>query len=148
MRPKTLFGFGFIALFGFFVVTSFGAQVGGYENFAQAEESGRRAHVVGTWEKGMPMTYDPAQNVFSFHMADEAGTVRRVVYPNPKPANFEDADNVVVEGRMEGEAFVAEHILVKCPSKYNDGRDIQGAAPVQTVSSPSATPAPTSGGAY
>jgi len=56
------------------------------------------------------------------------GVVRQVVYPNPKPANFEDAEQVVVNGRMEGDVFVAEHILVKCPSKYNDERGLEGMA--------------------
>jgi cytochrome c-type biogenesis protein CcmE len=128
MRAKTLFGFGFLALFGFLVVNSFGEQVSGYEAFAEAAESGQTAHVVGTWIEDRPTAYDPTTNRFSFWMQDEAGTVRQVVYPNPKPANFEDAEKVVVNGRMDGEVFVAEHILVKCPSKYNDARGLEGTA--------------------
>jgi cytochrome c-type biogenesis protein CcmE len=65
-------------------------------------------------------------------MKDENGLIRQVHYPNPKPANFEDAEQVVVEGQMEGDVFVAEHILIKCPSKYNDEREFQDAAPAQT----------------
>ena len=49
----------------------------------------------------------------------------RVVYNNPKPANFEDAESVVVEGKMNGDVFEAEYILVKCPSKYNDTRSLE-----------------------
>lgn len=136
MRPKTFLGIAFVGLFGYLVVDSFGSQVSGYETFTQAEE-GRRAHVVGTWVEAEPATYDPDRNVFSFTMADEDGTARRVVYANPKPASFEDAEQVVVEGRMAGDVFEAEHILVKCPSKYNDGREFEeGAPPVQTVSAP------------
>ncbi|MDX1419876.1 MAG: cytochrome c maturation protein CcmE [Rubricoccaceae bacterium] len=126
MRTKTLLGLGFLAVFGFLVVSSFGEQVGGYEAFAEAAESGRTAHVVGVWLEDRPTTYDPAANQFSFWMADEEGAVRRVVYPNPKPANFEDAEQVVVNGRMAGEVFAADHILVKCPSKYNDERGLEG----------------------
>ncbi|HLT46311.1 MAG TPA: cytochrome c maturation protein CcmE [Rubricoccaceae bacterium] len=128
MRTKTLFGFGLLAVFGFLVVSSFGEQVAGYEDFTQAAASGRTAHVVGTWLEDRPTTYDPAANRFSFWMADGGGVVRQVVYPNPKPANFEDAEQVVVNGRMEGDVFVAEHILVKCPSKYNDERGLEGMA--------------------
>lgn len=126
MNTKTLFGIGFIAVFGFLVVNSFGEQVGGYEAFAEATESGRTAHVVGVWLEDRPTTYDPAANTFSFWMEDEEGSVRQVVYPNPKPANFEDAEQVVVNGRMAGETFAADHILVKCPSKYNDERGLEG----------------------
>ena len=128
MRTKTLFGFGFLALFGFLVVNSFGEQVAGYEAFAEAAESGHTAHVVGTWLEARPTVYDPAANRFSFWMEDEEGAVRQVVYANPKPANFEDAEQVVVNGRMEDGVFVAEHILVKCPSKYNDERGLEGMA--------------------
>ena len=124
MRPKTLLGLAFVGVFGFFVVTSFSQQVSGYETFTQAEESGRRAHVVGEWLEGAPSRYDPDRNVFTFVMADEDGTARRVVYANPKPASFEDAEQVVVEGQMAASGdFEAEHILVKCPSKYNEGAE-------------------------
>ena len=129
MRPKTILGLALIAVFGFLVVNSFGQQVAGYEDFAAAAENGRRAHVVGTWVKAQPAAYDPGANRFSFYMADEQGAVRQVVYANPKPANFEDAEQVVVDGHMDGEVFVAENILVKCPSKYNDGREFEQAQP-------------------
>ncbi|MEL6614358.1 MAG: cytochrome c maturation protein CcmE [Bacteroidota bacterium] len=129
MTPKTILLLSLIGVFGFFVVKSFSSQVGGYETFTEAEESGRRAHVVGMWLGDYPRTYDPATNTFTFTMADENGEVRQVVYANPKPANFEDAEKVVVDGRMEGDVFTAEHILVKCPSKYNDGREFEEAEP-------------------
>ena len=134
MRPKTLLGLAAIGLFGFFVLSSFGEQVSGYESFTQAAESGRSAHVVGTWVESEPTAYDPARNVFTFTLADEDGVRRRVVYPDHKPASFEDAETVVVQGRVEGEVFQAEHILVKCPSKYNDGREFETETPTRTVS--------------
>jgi cytochrome c-type biogenesis protein CcmE len=61
--------------------------------------------------------------------------VRKVRYPNPKPANFEQAEQVVVEGRMDGQAFAADHILVKCPSKYNDAKGLK-----QTQAGPPGAP--------
>ena len=129
MRPKTFVGLACIGVFGFLVVDSFGSQVSGYESFTQAAESGRRAHVVGTWLRDAETAYDPDRNVFSFSMTDDDGVVRRVVFADPKPANFEDAEKVVVEGQMAGDVFEAEHILVKCPSKYNDGREFERAEP-------------------
>lgn len=129
IRPKTFVGLACIGVFGFLVVDSFGSQVSGYESFTEATASGRRAHVVGTWLRSAETAYDPDRNVFSFSMADDDGTVRRVVFADPKPANFEDAEKVVVEGQMAGDVFEAEHILVKCPSKYNDGREFERAEP-------------------
>ena len=129
MRPKTFVGLACIGVFGFFVVDSFGSQVSGYESFAEASASGRRAHVAGTWLRDRPTTYDPDRNLFTFSMTDDAGVARQVVFADPKPANFEDAEKVVVEGQMAGDVFEAEHILVKCPSKYNDGREFERAEP-------------------
>ncbi|MGB3545082.1 cytochrome c maturation protein CcmE [Rubrivirga sp.] len=139
MRPTTLLGIAFVGIFGFLVVTSFGEQVAGWETFEDATVSGRKAHVVGTWVRDAPSSYDPSRNVFTFTMADTAGTVRPVMYSNPKPANFEDAERVVVQGQMaaDGSAFQAEHILVKCPSKYNDGREFEDAQPGMPVTTTS-----------
>ncbi len=106
---------------------NFGSQVGGYMSFDQASGSDAKAHVVGTWVEDMPTQYDRGANVFVFHMRDEQGNVRRVRYNNPKPANFEEATQIVVEGYAQEDAFVANHILVKCPSKYNDSRGLQQA---------------------
>ncbi|ARA93382.1 MAG: cytochrome c maturation protein CcmE [Bacteroidetes bacterium] len=120
MKPKTIVGLTLMVGFASLLLLNFGEQVGGYMDFTQAAETGARAHVVGYWVEEQPVRYDQQRNVFSFHMRDEHGTVREVHYLNPKPANFEDAEKLVVEGSMQGDVFVAEHILVKCPSKYND----------------------------
>ena len=90
-------------------------------DFTEASTSGANAHVVGKWVKANAYTYDNATNTFAFDMQDQKGKVIRVVYRDLKPANFEDAEQVVVEGKMlQNGQFEAEHILVKCPSKYND----------------------------
>ncbi len=127
LKPKTLVGVLLIAGFSSLLFLNFGEQVGGYMNFAQAAETGQRAHVVGTWAKDQPVAYNRDRNVFSFSMLDDQGVLRRVEYANPKPANFEDAEKLVVDGYASGDVFVAEHILVKCPSKYNDTRSLETA---------------------
>ena len=132
MKLKTILGLAAMATFGSLLLFSFGEQVGGYMNFAQAEASGNKAHVVGTWANDPPMHYDRSDNIFTFHMRDEQGTVRRGRYTNPKPANFEEAEQLVVEGYARDDVFVAEHILVKCPSKYNDAKGLDGAQAART----------------
>jgi cytochrome c-type biogenesis protein CcmE len=44
----------------------------------------------------------------------------RVRYHGLKPANFEEAISIVAIGRYDGseKVFVADKLLVKCPSKY------------------------------
>lgn len=123
MKPKTLFGIVLLVGFSSLLLLNFGDQVGGYMNFDQAFETGSKAHVTGDWVKEQAFTYDRDRNVFSFHMSDDTGNIKEVEYSNPKPPNFEDADQLVVEGYVQGEIFIAESILVKCPSKYEKGLD-------------------------
>lgn len=52
----------------------------------------------------------------------------KVVYTRPKPANFEQAVSLVAIGRYDVTkgVFLADDMLVKCPSKYQEQFD-QGA---------------------
>jgi cytochrome c-type biogenesis protein CcmE len=136
MKWKSIIGLVAMAGFAGLLLMNFGNQVSGYMNFEQAADTGSKAHVVGTWVKERPTRYDRSQNVFSFYMKDQTGTVRKVRYPNPKPANFEQAEKVVVEGQMNGQAFAASHILVKCPSKYNDAKGLKKQASRSSSSAP------------
>jgi cytochrome c-type biogenesis protein CcmE len=120
MKKKNIVALSAGLVFVAVLFMNFGRSVGGYMNYAEAESSGAAAHLVGQWAQDEPFGYDPQANVFTFHMRDESGRLLRVRYPNPKPANFEDAEKLVVEGRVKDGVFEAEHILVKCPSKYND----------------------------
>ena len=122
MKLKTIIALVAIVGFTSLLVFSFGSQVGGYMTFTEAEESGARAHVVGEWVLQDQAHYDPAVDLFSFHLKDAEGNVRPVRYSNVKPASFEDAEKIVVEGHWREDVFEAEHILIKCPSKYNDER--------------------------
>lgn len=134
MKWKTIIGLAAMLGFGTLLFVNFGSQVGGYMNFKQASSTGASAHVVGTWVEGRPTQYDRTRNVFTFYMRDEAGTVRKVRYNNPKPANFEEAEQVVVQGRTQDGVFVAESILVKCPSKYNETQGLKQKAAAQSSS--------------
>jgi len=140
MKWKSILGLIAMASFAGLLLFNFGSQVGGYMNFEQADRTGSEAHVVGTWVEDRPTRYDRTENVFTFYMRDESGTVRKVRYPNPKPANFEQAEQVVVEGSMDGEAFAAQHILVKCPSKYNEQKGLQKQASRPSASTSQVAP--------
>ena len=125
MRPKTIVSLVALAGFAALLLFSFGEQVGGYMNFEEAARTGARAHVVGQWVDRDQAHYSPEMNSFSFFLQDDQGLVREVRYKDPKPASFEDAEKIVVEGHLEDDIFMADHILMKCPSKYNDERALQ-----------------------
>lgn len=107
---------------------------GEYVNFAQAREKAKTGddesfHVVGTMVKDgsgrlVDYVYDPKvdPNYFSFRLIDDKGKECKVVYLNPKPQDIERSEKLVVIGKANGDTeFVAEKILLKCPSKYQEG---------------------------
>ncbi len=119
MKPKLIIGI--IAIVGFtsLLMYNFGNSISTYVNFEQA--SGMEgAHVVGTLDDSQDYGFSMETKQFSFYMEDEAGNVRRVIYPKNKPNNFEEADKLVVIGKMQNGVFYANEMLMKCPSKYNN----------------------------
>jgi cytochrome c-type biogenesis protein CcmE len=83
--------------------------------------------VVGTWDDSRDYGFSMETMQFSFYMKDEDGNVRRVIYSKPKPNNFEQATQLVVVGEMRNNVFHANEMLMKCPSKYNDGSELLNA---------------------
>jgi cytochrome c-type biogenesis protein CcmE len=45
-----------------------------------------------------------------------------VIYHNTKPAELEQSELLVLKGKMEGDVFKCNDILLKCPSKYKDDK--------------------------
>lgn len=124
MKPKLILGI--IAIVGFtsLLMYNFGNSISTYVNFEQAGNM-NNAHVVGSWDDSKDYGFSMESKQFSFYMEDEDGNVRRVVYPKSKPNNFEEADQLVVIGEMQGEVFYAEEMLMKCPSKYNNADEAE-----------------------
>jgi cytochrome c-type biogenesis protein CcmE len=42
----------------------------------------------------------------------------KIVYTGMVPGNFDQATSVVVRGKYSDSLFIADQLLVKCPSKY------------------------------
>jgi len=127
MKPKLVIGVFSIVLFTSLLMYNFGNSISSYVNFEQAAERAN-AHVVGVWDDTQEYGFSRENMQFSFHMKDEDGNVRRVVYPRPKPNNFEEATQLVVIGEMRSNGvFHANDMLMKCPSKYNDGSELVNA---------------------
>lgn len=96
-----------------------------YADFAEAiSNPDTEYHVVGKLNKAVPVQYDPKINAdeCSFLMTDNKGVEKKVVLHKSVPQDFEKSEQIVLIGKMEGEDFHANDILMKCPSKYNDGK--------------------------
>lgn len=124
MKPKLIIGI--VAIIGFtsMVMINFGESISSYTDFESAKGK-NSAHIAGIWDDSKEYGFSAQQKQFSFYMEDEKGIVKKVVYAKPKPNNFEDADQIVVIGKMRGEIFYANDMLIKCPSKYNEGNPEQ-----------------------
>ena len=89
---------------------------------SEAVGSGRSVQLAGFL--GSTGEYDANGN-FTFNLQDGTGKLVKVIYPKPRPANFEQAVSVVAIGHYDAgqQAFLAEDMLVKCPSKYQEQLD-------------------------
>lgn len=99
-----------------------------YVDFNTAKKnSGTEYHIVGSLNREKPMVYNPEinPNRFEFYMKDSTETEVKVIYNEPKPADFDRSDKVVVIGKFNDPAgdFIAQKILLKCPSKYEAGEN-------------------------
>ena len=96
-----------------------------YADFTEAaKDPGSEFHVVGKLNKEKEAVYEPKvdANLFTFYMIDNKGVECKVILHKNKPQDFERSEQIVLIGQMQGQAFEASDILMKCPSKYNDGK--------------------------
>ncbi len=112
-----------LGMIGFALAASGYALRGGtmvsYATVAEAKAQNRNVQVFGyLYSKG---AYDD-QGRWTFDIQGDDGEVLTVVYPHTKPGNFEQAISVVAIGTYDhrSDQFVADQLLVKCPSKYQE----------------------------
>jgi cytochrome c-type biogenesis protein CcmE len=94
-----------------------------YESISSAKEKqGKFVHVVAKLDRTQPIEYDAVKNpnYLSFTAVDSVGNTVKVVYKNAKPDNLEHSERLVMKGKMQGNEFECNEILMKCPSKYTD----------------------------
>lgn len=117
MNLKLLIGIAIIVVFVIFGTLSFRTSLTPYVSFEEAKRMASTVQVIGKVISG-ESSYDTTTHLFYFTLRDPEDAVLDVVFDGTKPANFEQATDVVAIGRYQNERFVANQILVKCPSKY------------------------------
>lgn len=126
MKTKYLIGIPIIVIFIVFGAFSFKKTLTPYVGFEEARKSGATVQIIG--QVVFPQVeYDTQTFQLTFPITDEHGKRMLVRYGGIKPGNFEQADRVVVIGRYEEGVFLADQLLVKCPSKY------QGSSPADST---------------
>ncbi|MBL8040763.1 MAG: cytochrome c maturation protein CcmE [Chthonomonas sp.] len=98
------------------LATVFVSNASPYVTIKDSVGHSQRVHVVG---KIVPDTLQ--QNTLAgevkFDLKDDSGTMA-VKYVGPPQSNLESATQVVVIGKEDKGVFLADQMLVKCPSKY------------------------------
>ncbi|MEQ9438210.1 MAG: cytochrome c maturation protein CcmE [Cyclobacteriaceae bacterium] len=112
------------------VIISTAGDASSYVTFQEAHtlaERGKAAkiHVVGQLKKdeqGEVIGVEPSEDKLSvsFVMVDQNNQEQQVYYNEPMPADLLRSEQVVVIGSYRNEHFVADEVLLKCPSKYQE----------------------------
>lgn len=112
------------------IIISTAGDASSYVTFEEAQKMANNGdtksiHVVGELTKdssGEVTGIYPSVDKLSFRfiMQDENGLRQEVFYNEPIPPDFKRSEKVVVIGSYNGELFVADKILMKCPSKYQE----------------------------
>ena len=96
-----------------------------YDSIGSAKEKpGTYVHMIAKLDKSKPIQYDAIKdpNYLSFYAVDSLGASTKVIYRNTKPPELEQSERVVLKGKMQGDVFECDNILLKCPSKYKDDK--------------------------
>ncbi len=137
MKKGHIIGLGIIGVAIMIIITSIG-DASTYESFSTARKlatngNDNAIHVVGGLKKTesgqvMGLEVHEDKTSFTFLMVDNNGDEQQVYYNEPVPADFARSEQVVVIGSFRNEEiFVADKILMKCPSKYQE-TDVKAAS--------------------
>ena len=125
MKPVYIIGIVIIALAIGTILTTLSSS-STYADFNEADaHPSSEFHVVGKFIKDKPFFYNPEvnPNQFEFYMIDNKAVSKKIILHKPKPQDFERSEQIVIIGKSSnGGVFEANDILMKCPSKYNDGK--------------------------
>ena len=113
-----------VAVIAVLIATSFGGSTSEYLTIAEAKSLGqdqaRSSRVAGAIVPDS-VNWSTEDVHLTFQITDETGTLP-ISYRGPKPDMLVDAVEAVVVGKYDpaAQAFEAEELLMKCPSKYEE----------------------------
>jgi cytochrome c-type biogenesis protein CcmE len=117
MKLRHSIGLLIIIAFGAYSFTVFQTSLTPYVSFAQAKSSTGAVQVRGVLATEKIAVTENGKTV-TFLLRDEAGEEVPVIYQGAKPEGLDQATSIVAVGKYQNDQFVAEKLLIKCPSKY------------------------------
>ena len=58
--------------------------------------------------------------LLQFDVTSETGQRMHVIFNGPKPDQMREGADAILEGKYDGQAFTAQSLLLKCPSRYEE----------------------------
>lgn len=117
MKRRHIIGLLVIVVFIGFSAVAFQNALTPYVNFDQAKVSKGTVQVRGVLGTEKITVADNGKTV-KFSLRDANGEEVPVLYSGAKPDGMEQATSIVAVGKYQNGMFVADKLLVKCPSKY------------------------------
>lgn len=112
------------------IIISTAGDASTYVTFQEAQKmsqdgNNKKIHVVGKLVKDQDGNFvginpSPDHLSVTFLMADNNNDRETVLYRDPMPPDLLKSDQVVVVGSFKDGSFIADKILLKCPSKYQE----------------------------
>ena len=59
--------------------------------------------------------------IVTFDVISDTGERMPVIFHGPKPDQMRQGASAILEGKYDGEIFTAQALLLKCPSRYEEG---------------------------
>lgn len=129
MKKSSLIGIVVIAI-AIAVIVSTSSSASSYVTFDEAytmSENGKSSsiHVVGELKKnsaGEVVGVRPSSDrlTVEFILVDDNQKEQSVFLNSPMPSDLLNSDKVVVIGGYKNDRFMADKVLLKCPSKYEE----------------------------
>ena len=60
--------------------------------------------------------------LLTFDVVSETGERMSVIFNGPKPDQMREGADAILEGKYDGQIFTAQSLLLKCPSRYEEGQ--------------------------
>jgi len=117
VKLKYILGILIILTFFVYAAFSFRKSLTPYVSFDEAKKSSLTVQTIGNILH-QETSYDTEKEKLYFVIEDKNKNKMSVEFSGVKPGNFDQATTAVVVGQYKGDVFVAEKVLVKCPSKY------------------------------
>jgi len=91
------------------------------ELYAKGETQYNRPVRVSGLVDGNSIDFNNRDLILEFDVLSATGERMHVVFNGPKPDQMRDEAEAILEGKYDGEVFTAQSLLLKCPSRYEEG---------------------------